>query len=358
MKKKITENKTITFVDIDEDQNDFVGAMELLRNKPEADLSIQYENTLDEEQKELADINSLEKFDEVENDFCKIPLKNLEASPDSWNFFEPLSSERLASLAESIFVQGLLQPIVVRELDKEATRYQILAGHNRTRAYSILQKLYPDKAEEFSMIEAKVFKYGALTDLQAQEIVVDTNFIQRGNLSARDKAVCIYKKAQILSNEYSNRNRTLIAQKVSEEFKLKKTAYYRYLKISTISPEYEELINGGTISLKAAEIIASYPKEVQLDLFMNHKELLTTKRIARLSAKTPPSQVVAILETNDESDYKYTIEASFDPKINEAPVLLYVKKSSYGKLQSFLQEMCKNEEVIQNIPIMIKKRRK
>lgn len=358
MKKKQTENKAISFVNIDEDQEDFIGAMELLKNKTEEESPISYEDTLDEEQKELIDVDSLDKFEEAENDFLKIPLDSLEASPDDWNFFESLSPERLASLAESIFVQGLLQPIVVRSLNEENTRYQILAGHNRTKAYRVLQKLYPDKAEDFSSIEAKVFKYGALTDLQAQEIVVDTNFIQRGNLSARDKAVCIYKKAQILSAEYHNRNRTLVAQKISEEFKLKKSSYYRYLKVSSIAPEYEELINNGRISLKAAEVIASYPKEIQLDLFMNHKHLLTTKRIARLSPKTPVSQITTILEADDESEYKYTLEAGFNPQINETPVLLYVKKSSYGKLQNLLNELCQNEEIVQNVPIMIKTRRK
>ena len=146
--------------------------------------------------------------------------------------------------------------------------------------------------------------------------------------------------------------------KISEEFKLKKTAYYRYLKISTIRPEYEELINDGKISLKAAEIIASFPQDIQFDLITNHKHLLTTKRIARLSSKTPPEKIVSVLEHEEDITSKYTLEAAIAPTIDEVPVLFYVNKESYGYIKQFINtyNSTKEQDEIKDIPIMIKSR--
>ena len=47
-----------------------------------------------------------------------------------------------------------------------------------------------------------VYDYGAINDDQAQEIISDTNFVQRSNLPARDKALCIYNKMKMLKAAY------------------------------------------------------------------------------------------------------------------------------------------------------------
>lgn len=61
-----------------------------------------------------------------------IPMDRIDANP-----FQPRSDfdpAELESLAESIRVQGLLQPILVRSHPTESERYQIIAGERRFRA--------------------------------------------------------------------------------------------------------------------------------------------------------------------------------------------------------------------------------
>lgn len=369
MKKKLN-NKAISFVALDEETDDLVGAVELLtqdklQNISSENKTIKYEDTLDLEQKAIGDTSILNKLDNLKSEIKNISISILQPAPDEWNFFKPLPSERLAALAESIYSQGLLQPIVVRELNEEGSDLQILAGHNRVKAYIALQKALPLEKEKFTNIEAKVFKYGMISDEQAQEIVVDTNFVQRGNLSARDKAICIFRKAQILSAEQKiekkhSRGRHIIAQKVADEFKLKRTAFYRYMEISKICPEYEELINEGRISLKAAEIIASYPQDIQLDLIHHHRELLTTRRITRLSKKTPYDEIVPILSHIDDEleSLKYVLETEVFPHYEETPILLYVKREEYGDIINDITSLIASRKSIKNIPITIKPQRR
>src|ERR1700761_9502821 len=61
-----------------------------------------------------------------------IPIDQIDANP-----FQPRSdfnAEELESLADSIRVQGVLQPILVRRHPSEEERYQIVAGERRFRA--------------------------------------------------------------------------------------------------------------------------------------------------------------------------------------------------------------------------------
>jgi ParB family chromosome partitioning protein len=60
-----------------------------------------------------------------------IPIDQIDANP-----FQPRSdfnAEELESLAESIRVQGVLQPILVRSHPTEPERFQIVAGERRFR---------------------------------------------------------------------------------------------------------------------------------------------------------------------------------------------------------------------------------
>jgi ParB family chromosome partitioning protein len=61
-----------------------------------------------------------------------VPIDQIDANP-----FQPRSdfnADELESLAESIRVQGVLQPILVRSHPTESERYQIVAGERRFRA--------------------------------------------------------------------------------------------------------------------------------------------------------------------------------------------------------------------------------
>lgn len=101
----------------------------------------------------------------VENEaFEKVPLALLDEYHD--NIFTPQDDETYASLVESIRLNGVREPILI--LEKDNGRYEILAGHNRTRACKDLG--YQD-------IKAIIFK--DLTEEEAKGVYIESNLIRK-----------------------------------------------------------------------------------------------------------------------------------------------------------------------------------
>ena len=233
---------------------------------------------------------TLSSITEAAGHFESIPRNKLVAAPDSWNPFSKLSSEKKILLAESIYVNGLLQPIVVRSLDAKNKTYQILAGHNRNEAFEILSAVTGDP--RYDTIEAKVYDYGVISDSQAQEIIGDTNYVQRSNLPARDKAICIYNKARLLRD----RNyRGDIMGIVAEQFGITRTSVFYWKKLVTLIPEFDELFRDGKLKLVTVNKIAGLPQDIQRKLY-KHQDLVTNESMKQVKARTKPEEVLSILQ--------------------------------------------------------------
>ena len=80
----------------------------------------------------LGDAAAIRPSDEKSSSISALPIDQIDPNP-----FQPRSDfnpEELESLAESIRVQGVLQPILVRKHPENPDRYQIVAGERRFRA--------------------------------------------------------------------------------------------------------------------------------------------------------------------------------------------------------------------------------
>jgi ParB family transcriptional regulator, chromosome partitioning protein len=81
-----------------------------------------------------------EIIEEVEIVDTQGPLRQIPVSAISPNQFQPRKSfndESLQSLASSVRELGVLQPIIVRPLEGETNRYELIAGERRWRAAGI-----------------------------------------------------------------------------------------------------------------------------------------------------------------------------------------------------------------------------
>ncbi len=88
--------------------------------------------------------------------------------------FRPYPQEKLIALAEDIRDNGVLSPILVRQISEE--EYQILAGHNRVNACKLLG------------METVPGIIKAVDDNQAALIMLNTNLNQRDKLLPSEKA--------------------------------------------------------------------------------------------------------------------------------------------------------------------------
>lgn len=190
----------------------------------------------------------------------KLERAKLKPAPDEWNFFAKADKNKLIMLAESIYQNGLLQPIIVRSMAPDDSIYQILAGHTRNEAYKILYDVLEDP--KYLYIDALVFPYKSIEDYQAQDIICDTNFMQRGNLPARDMAKCVFLKAKRLQENHIY-GQGSISERIAEEYKIKRTSVFMWKKLANITDELQKVIDARKITLKNAYKLASLSHEDQ-----------------------------------------------------------------------------------------------
>ncbi len=104
-----------------------------------------------------------------------LPLDVLEDYPAELHPFHPASAARLESLRESIVQNGILAPLLVRDLGDG--RYQILAGHNRKRAA---------KLAGYSEVPCIIKD---VDDIDANNIMLADNLNHRPELLPSEKAM-------------------------------------------------------------------------------------------------------------------------------------------------------------------------
>ena len=214
-----------------------------------------------------------------------LPINVLSPTPAEWNQFSAISNEKKVLMADSIYRNGLQQPIVVRALDDKGKNYQILAGNTRKNIYEVLYDITQD--EKFLSIECKVYGYKELTDDQAREIASDTNYVQRANLTGRDKSFAVRTKLNILKK----RGEKQILEKAAEQMGMKRTAAFSWNKMANLIPVFFDMFDAGRISQKAATRIAAWSHEVQQELYQQ-ADFLTNEIIMAIPAKTPSEKVM------------------------------------------------------------------
>lgn len=231
--------------------------------------------------------------------YAVLPLDVLQPTPDEWNQFSAISNEKKVLMADSIYRNGLQQPIVVRALDEEGAQYQILAGNTRKSIYEVLYDLTQD--EKYLSIECKVYAFAELTDDQAREIASDTNYVQRANLTGRDKSFAVRTKLNILKK----RGEKQILEKAAAQMGMKRTAAFCWNKMANLIPAFFDLYDEGRISQNIATRIAAWDHETQEELYMRSEEI-TEEIIMAIPAKTPSERVMerfAALAEQGQQEY-------------------------------------------------------
>ncbi len=233
-------------------------------------------------------------------EFKLLSRVSLIPTPEEWNQFTPISKERKILMADSIHRIGLQQPIVVRKVNQEG-KYEILSGNTRTEIYGILYDITQD--EKYLSIPARVYDIGEISDEQALEIASDTNYVQRGNLSSKDKAFAIRTKVTMLKKHGEKG----VLDMAAKQMGITKSGIFYWEKMANLIPEFLRMFDEGRIGLKAASRIASWPKEIQEEL-LEYKDKISDESIMKVKTKTAPESVLenflAAIEEASSNDSK------------------------------------------------------
>ncbi len=181
------------------------------------------------------------------NTIAAIPIDQIEANP-----FQPrdqFEEDALNELAESIKVQGIIQPLTVRRLS--AKQYQLISGERRLRA---------SKLAGLTEVPAYI---RAANDQEMIEMALIEN-IQRENLNAMEVAISFQRmieECNVKQDELSGRvgkNRTTVTN---------------YLRLLKLPPMIQAAIRDQQISMGHARAMVSIENvDQQLYVF---KEILT-----------------------------------------------------------------------------------
>jgi len=207
------------------------------------------------------------------NTINEVDLLDIEVNP-----FQPrtqFDEEALAELAESIKVQGIIQPITVRRLSER--KYQLISGERRYHASRIAGLL---------RIPAYV---RVANDQQMLEMALIEN-IQRENLNAIEIALSY----QRLLSECELRQEDL-----GDRVGKKRSTVTNYLRLLKLPPDVQAAIRDGKIGMGHARALISIENiDHQLTIFKQIlKQDLSVRKVEELAKKLKIKVVEAESET-------------------------------------------------------------
>ncbi|MBL4937739.1 ParB N-terminal domain-containing protein [Clostridium sp. YIM B02515] len=225
-------------------------------------------------------------------DVVQVELDKLVEAPKDWNFYSPLSKQKMGELIESILENGLLSPIILWE---QEDNYMILAGHNRVKAFRLLYENTKD--DKYRKIYAYIKKKNQLSEDEAKSIIIDTNFVQR-QLSTAEKTRSIVVKYNQLGRKKRNSEGKNTAAIIADQYGISERMVYNYYKINNLIPEFMESIDNCTISLKAGLKLAAFDSEFQEELYLRHSDKLDNKTISKINIHGEKEEILKML-SND-----------------------------------------------------------
>lgn len=222
------------------------------------------------------------------NQLKQVPLDML--VPYHNHKFKLYEGERLEDMVNSIKENGVLTPIIVRNMGGE--HYEILAGHNRTNAARLAG---------LSVIPAIVKEN--LSDTDAEMYVIETNVMQRGfndlSISERaavvaarhsamfdeDKRKAIERELAILNGdtptdeveELENGEKKSKLAAVGENYGLSKDSVARLIRINTLDEQLTTFIDEGDISVRAGVNLSYLQPSQQKTLIRIMLDCVNTK---------------------------------------------------------------------------------
>lgn len=173
----------------------------------------------------------------VKEELRYLPIEKLQAGR-----YQPrreFAKEALEELSNSIRTQGIINPIVIRAIEKN--RYEIIAGERRWRAAQLAQ-----------LTEVPVL-IKTISDETALAISLIEN-IQRQDLNPLEEAEGI----QRLINEFS-----MTHQQVAETLGRSRTAITNLLRLLSLAPAVKLLLQQGQIEMGHARALLSLDPTLQ-----------------------------------------------------------------------------------------------
>lgn len=233
----------------------------------------------------------------------------------------------LAELAESIKKQGLLQPLIVRELQND--RYEIIAGERRWRACQLA-----------GLTEVPVI-LKQVDDETAMAIALVEN-LQREDLNVMDQARAMHR----LTDEFS-----LTHQQVADLLCKSRTAVSNYLRLLALANPVKKLLEHGDIDMGHARALLMLDEEqqtqvAQLIVAKNLSVRETEKLVERV--KAGKATVETALE-HEVLDVRYQQQVNYLAQQLQTTIKLKPGKAGKGSLVIHYDDAPSLQKIIEQL---------
>lgn len=180
----------------------------------------------------------------------EIPIDQIDDFPN--HPFKVRMDDNMIEMAESVKQHGILVPAIVRP--KENGHYEMVAGHRRKLACTLIAKLHlPCIVRE-------------LTDEEATVIMVDSN-LQREQLLPSEKAFAYKMKLDAMKRQGQRNDLTLspmatkfdAAAKLGQQSGESRDQVFRYIRLTNLIPEVLDLVDNSVLKEKEKLQIALRP---------------------------------------------------------------------------------------------------
>lgn len=164
-----------------------------------------------------------------------IPVEKLR--PFAGHPFKVRDDEEMNTLIESVQIQGILSPLIVRPIEN-TDEYEVISGHRRLHA-----------AQKAGITEVPALIY-ALDRDAAAIAVVDSN-LHREHILPSEKAFAYKLKMEALSHQGTSRQlgEKWSVSQISESANESERQIHRYIRLTYLIPEFLEKMDKGEIAL-------------------------------------------------------------------------------------------------------------
>ncbi|MDD1795590.1 ParB/RepB/Spo0J family partition protein [Enterovibrio makurazakiensis] len=256
-------------------------------------------------------------------------LQHLSLSALRPGIYQPrqdMAPEALDELAESIKAQGIIQPLVVRQLDNQ--QYEIIAGERRFRAAKLAGLTHvPCLVRE-------------LNDKAASAIALIEN-IQREDLNAMEEAEALNRLIQDF---------TLTHQQLAEALGKSRTTISNLLRLNGLEVGVKKLLLGRQLEMGHARALLSLEGEAQIEAaLVSVNKKLTVRQTEALVKKLLTPEIEKASEPL--SDDFVALQDRLSDRLG-TKVSLSQGKSGSGKLVINFDQ---NEKLMQILAILEEK---
>lgn len=191
-------------------------------------------------QADISRDNAQQRATETQGRLCDLPIQALRSG--KYQPRKDMSPDALEELANSIRVQGVIQPIIVREISDG--QYEIIAGERRWRA-----------AKQVGLTSVPCVVKQA-TDEAAVAIALIEN-IQREDLNAMEEAVAL----QRLMQEFE-----LTHQEVATAVGKSRTTVTNLLRLNSLNEDVKTLLEHGDLDMGHARALLGLSGDLQSEI--------------------------------------------------------------------------------------------